>query len=219
MQGLAPTQSSHRRNSSLEPTISSSLGTSPQPVKMLNGRVYGSRRASEAAERQKEYKERIEPKFVEWGFGKEGGGGIGSNSGKGLLGDAEEGSGMEWVKKRREERMKKREEEQKATFNSGDSSSSTSPTVLVTPNAVPTPLPPTPIIQVSEHQSPGTHLIASKTDPHHVTQAIQVPQRGPTGDRDVFDDNESESEEDDGDFSEDEEEEEDIRWVSMHGLG
>lgn len=58
---------SHRRNSSIEQHRgSSSLGTSPgRPVKMLNGRVYGSRRASEAAEREREYREKLEPAFIE----------------------------------------------------------------------------------------------------------------------------------------------------------
>lgn len=249
----------HRRNSSLEPTPGGGLGSSPQPVRMLNGRVYGSRRASEAAERQKEIQRKQEPNFVEWGNGVSAG--STSSSGRGFLGDNEDGSGMEWVKKRREERQRKQQAEREAaaasTASAGSSytdpssvdplSSSSSasnspdiPTKLITPNDTASPLPPTPIIQVSEHQSPSAEKTMSmamgqdgrlgssapdKLDHdmrHHVTQAIQVPQRSEQGGRDVFDDNEAisdgedEEEEEDNDFSEDDEEEEDIRWVYIH---
>lgn len=302
---------SHRRNSSLDPSSASSatatLSSSPQPVKMLNGRVYGSRRASEAAEREKQLRQQDEPEFVEWGFGKASTslGSVSSaasgakaktaatepSSGKGFLGDAEDGSGMEWVKRRREERERKKREEQGAAaaaaaasrsggvnFASGPGSSSsvstpaaspnfestsrharsdsgaseisnmaislspettTSSTKLVTPptnnNA---PLPPTPIIQVSEHYSPmpnGSAMGAglSKTisapdvpfkskDQHdlqsHVTKAIQVPSgAGRQVNQDTFDDNDEavadseDSEEDDEEDDgdfEDDEEEE-----------
>lgn len=110
----------HRRNSSFDNNSGSispgGLGSSPGGVRMLNGRIYGSRRASEAAEREKQAKlrrERQEPAFVEWGHGKTGGG-MGSvsaatSSGGGFL--EEEGSGMEWVKRRREERQRREAEE------------------------------------------------------------------------------------------------------------
>jgi hypothetical protein len=240
----------HRRNSSLDPPATSSLSSSPQPVRMLNGRVYGSRRASEAAERQKEYKERIEPKFVEWGFGKEGSGGIGSNStgGRSLLGDAEEGSGMEWVKKRREERQKRMEAEKRAAeqgrlaagedgvetmadnaLSSSHSSPLTSPTTpinIITPHSNTAPLPPTPVIQVSEPDTPGVHTAhvnplspsngegirlgssaPSKIeglDREHITQAIQVPRRVDAGQKDVFDEDDDESDEEEEEVEDEE---------------
>ncbi|KAK8865677.1 hypothetical protein IAR55_000822 [Kwoniella newhampshirensis] len=121
MSALAPTSPGHRRNSSLEPTTTSSaIGASPTPVKMLNGRVYGSRRASEAAEREKVRRERMEPAFVEWGSAGVGAtlesSASGSASGttgrrSGFLGDDDDGGGMAWVKKRREERQRREEEE------------------------------------------------------------------------------------------------------------
>ncbi|OCF75229.1 hypothetical protein I204_04082 [Kwoniella mangroviensis CBS 8886] len=114
------TASGHRRNSSLEPGTGSSysnrLSSSPSttPIKMMNGRVYGSRRASEAAERERKIREKIEPAFVEWGQGQvaqrttEG-----SSSGKGgFLGDNDDGGGMAWVKRRREERERQKREKE-----------------------------------------------------------------------------------------------------------
>ena len=127
MQGLAPSspfsRTDHRRNSSMESPPSAPLSSSPgvAPVRMLNGRVYGSRRAIEAADRERALREQNEPAFVEWGYGKQGAG-LGSNTPKpekgGFLGDAEEGSGMEWVKRRREERQR-RDAEQKLRDTEG----------------------------------------------------------------------------------------------------
>ncbi|ORY24673.1 hypothetical protein BCR39DRAFT_600416 [Naematelia encephala] len=118
--------SSHRRNSSLEPA-----GSSPQPVKMLNGRVYGSRRASEAAAaaaREKERLARMEPAFVEWGHGRSGGGGssVGSVRSVDRLGgeDDEDGSGMEWVRRRREERQRAEQERERQRQIDGDDGNS-----------------------------------------------------------------------------------------------
>ncbi|TYJ52877.1 hypothetical protein B9479_006512 [Cryptococcus floricola] len=108
---LKPSSSGHHRTSSIEARPSSSLGASPAPVKMLNGRVYGSRRASEAAEREKEYRQKLEPAFVEWGSAGVGAGApvVAKTSGRGaFLGDEDDGGGMAWVKKRREEREKRR---------------------------------------------------------------------------------------------------------------
>jgi len=191
MQGPAPAtlttrvETSHRRNSSLEPTtgaaLGTSLGSSPQPVRMLNGRVYGSRRASEAAARQQEYQAKLEPDFVEWGNGKQGG--LGSNTQKtsrgGFLADDDDGSGMEWVKRRREERLKKQQAEKEAAEANGTSPggvvfnepnlggispaasmASNSPETsgsVVTPATTAAPLPTTPIIQVSEYPSPSAN--------------------------------------------------------------
>lgn len=129
MMGLSPpgssargTSPSHRRNSSLEPSTAATLGSSPVKVKLLNGRVYGSRRASEAAAREKESRERLEPAFIEWGHGKAGGG-IGSNApktaGGGFL--EEEGSGMEWVKRRKERREQEARERREREAQSGES--------------------------------------------------------------------------------------------------
>ena len=114
MLGTSPAPD-HRRNASMEQSGSSSvLSSSPQPVRMLNGRVYGSRRAVEAAEREKAQREAMEPAFIEWGHGKQGAG-LGSNNPStaksGFLDDAEEGSGMEWVKRRRAERQRREAEQ------------------------------------------------------------------------------------------------------------
>ncbi|KAJ9102954.1 hypothetical protein QFC19_004510 [Naganishia cerealis] len=104
---------------------SSELATSPRPVKMLNGRVYGKNRQPEAANAKQ-----AEPEFVEWGgmMGQRGGG-IGSVSkrpssttstqdaptasfgsvGRSSANDEEDdGSGISWVKKRREQRERER---------------------------------------------------------------------------------------------------------------
>lgn len=129
---------SHRRSSSIE-TSASQLGSSPaKPMKLLNGRVYGGRRASEAAAAEKKRREQDEPEFVEWGTGKSGSG-IGSNqparstssTGGGILGggDDDDGSGMEWVRKRRlrreqEEREKQEREAQQQQPEGGSASGS-----------------------------------------------------------------------------------------------
>jgi hypothetical protein len=97
--------------------------TSPRPVKMLNGRVYGKNRQPGAAQQST-----TEPEFVEWGgmMGQKGGG-IGSipagsagatlaaapSSSFGSVGgstadDDDDGSGMGWVKRRREQRERER---------------------------------------------------------------------------------------------------------------
>lgn len=108
--------STHRRGSSLE--ANGQLAASPvaKPVKMLNGRVYGGRRASEATlaeKKQREKREKAEPEFIEWGHGK-GGGGMGSNqpSRGGLLDDEDDGSGMAWARKRRQRREQEEKEKQ-----------------------------------------------------------------------------------------------------------
>ncbi|WWD05483.1 hypothetical protein V865_003560 [Kwoniella europaea PYCC6329] len=120
------TASGHRRNSSLEPgtgsSYSSRLSSSPSttPIKMMNGRVYGSRRASEAAERERRIREKNEPAFVEWGQGQVAQRTTEEPSGKGgFLGDNDDGGGMAWVKRRREERERqKREKEEQEKLQS-----------------------------------------------------------------------------------------------------
>lgn len=195
---------SHRRGSSLEAN-GQLLGTSPSKpvVRMLNGRVYGGRRASEAAEAEKRRRESDEPAFVEWG-GSKSGGGMGSNQGSSGRGesvdDEEDGSGMEWVRKRRQKREQERREREarekgletdgesgaesdvglprsgvhqngrpgptSQTSASGSSQSPNESRSPVTPSLNLSELPPTPIIQISEHLTPsisapeGTHPIS-----------------------------------------------------------
>ncbi|WVR05651.1 hypothetical protein IAU60_002673 [Kwoniella sp. DSM 27419] len=135
--------SGHRRNSSLEPggaPVKRSTSPSLTPIKMMNGRVYGSRRASEAAERERQIREKMEPAFVEWGHGQ---GSVATvtpstlpeEGNKGFLGDADDGGGMAWVKRRREERMKREKEEkerkeaeERARAEGGEGAGQESPT-------------------------------------------------------------------------------------------
>ncbi|KAJ9125142.1 hypothetical protein QFC22_000096 [Naganishia vaughanmartiniae] len=98
--------------------------TSPRPVKMLNGRVYGKNRQTQQAPVGKP----VEPEFVEWGgmMGSKGGG-LGTvasatkttipSSSTGSMGsvgrasgndEEDDGSGISWVKKRREARERER---------------------------------------------------------------------------------------------------------------
>jgi len=209
--------SNHRRDSSLgsvSPTrLSSSPG--PAPVKLLNGRVYGSRRASEAAERERVRREENEPAFVEWGHGKSGGG-IGSNApktaGKGFLDDEDDGSGMEWVRRRREERERRRLEQETGQVNAPLRSLSEGDRPIE-----PSEAPRTPAIQVSEYASPSlTHAIEVPT------RVGEVQVRG----QDVFVEGSDREEEGEGDgeveeasSDEDEEDEEEAaRWVyPSHG--
>lgn len=189
---------SHRRGSSLEAN-GQLLGTSPSKpvVRMLNGRVYGGRRASEAAEAEKRRRESNEPAFVEWG-GSKSGGGMGSNQGSVGRGesvdDEEDGSGMEWVRKRRQKREQERREREArekgletdgesgaesdvgpprsgvgvqngrpgptsqtsgSASGSGSSQSANETRSPVTPSLNLSELPPTPIIQISEHLTPS----------------------------------------------------------------
>lgn len=265
---LSPQQPpAHRRGSSLE--TSSQLGTSPaKPVKLLNGRVYGGRRASEAAQAEKRLREKNEPEFVEWGPGKSGGG-MGSNQPVGRSADDDDGSGMEWVRRRRERREREERERRERERESGNTGSNTdvesggesdsqavkskppmqhqasssqssassqspgSSRSPVTPALNLSDLPPTPIIQISEHLTPSISApshpggaltpIAEAQGPKASTPIGISSLRGNRADHDVFDeddekkrdessDDEDESEEeDDGDFSEDEEEEEEVR--------
>ncbi|KAL7423701.1 hypothetical protein Q5752_001283 [Cryptotrichosporon argae] len=105
----------HRRNSSLDVAGSPALLASSAPVtpvKMLNGRVYGSRRASEAAEAAEEERRRHardEPAFVEWGYGARAGMGSVSRAAA-TEDDDDDGGGMAWVRKRREERERRASE-------------------------------------------------------------------------------------------------------------
>lgn len=210
---------------------------------MLNGRVYGSRRASEAAERQATIQANMEPAFVEWGNSTTGGMGSLAPKSKSLLSEDDDGSGMEWVKRRREERRRQQQAQAAAKANgtsdtesrdgltSGASSVSHSPistegTHLVTPHNPVTPLPPTPVIHISEPGASPVQPAPRAATPdriegverEHITQAIQMPKRNNEG-RDVFDDGDvsddaeedDEEEEDDGDFDDDEEEEDATR--------
>lgn len=207
MQGLPiPASTSHRRMSSLDPATSP-LATSPTPVKvkLMNGRVYGARRASELAELQKKQREAAEPEFVEWGNGGQGAVAAVKSSGRGLLGDDDDGSGMEWVKRRREERQRREAEKKQEAPKLLHTNSSPEAESTLTPALSQSPLPPTPIIQISEPVSPTATATGQ-------SEAIDIQPKAPQAGGDVFED-ESE-EEDDGDFSDDDEEEEEAaRYV------
>ncbi|CAE6420093.1 unnamed protein product [Rhizoctonia solani] len=97
-------------------SISDNTGTRPQ--RMLNGRVYGARRARERIQPLPS----MEPEFSEWGYGGMGSVSQGSEYSKlqsktsslgGPAGNDEEddGSGLTWVRKRKEK--KEREEREK----------------------------------------------------------------------------------------------------------
>jgi hypothetical protein len=165
---------------------------------MLNGRVYGSRRASEAAAEAKKLREKAEPAFVEWGHGKAGVG-LGSNASAPSRGGVsssaadEDGSGMEWVRRRREERERAKRESEMRNSIDGNSSSDERGVLhihtgrngqdgkLVTPSINVEELPPTPVIQVSEPTSPMVEMarpvFKKKVTEDHVTQAIQMPRQ------------------------------------------
>ncbi|CAE7207240.1 unnamed protein product [Rhizoctonia solani] len=93
-------------------------GTGTRPQRMLNGRVYGARRARERLQPLPS----MEPEFSEWGYGGMGSVGQGSEYSKlqsktsslgGTNRDDEEddGSGLTWIRKRKEK--KEREEREK----------------------------------------------------------------------------------------------------------
>ena len=229
MQGLAPEPSNHRRQSSVETT-----GSSPQPVKLLNGRVYGARRASEIAEMQKKRREAAEPAFVEWGNAKPETTTVAPSGGRSLLGDTDEGSGMEWVKRRRAEReqakaKKEAEEKEKAARTAAGPEDGLAPDEIpplsasspyssenerievVTPAQTTSELPTTPIIHVSEHSS-HPHALAPPGDKHDMgggeTRAIQIKPGQQRVERDTFDDESSEEEDEEEDPDKDDSEDE-----------
>lgn len=178
--------STHRRNSSLEASAATQLGSSPnKSVKMLNGRVYGSRRASQGQKTSEEWRKEIEPQFVEWGSpatsmgSAPASGGGSTRKGSSLLGDDDDGSGMDWVRKRRErkereERERRESESASVGGGAGESPETTSlglPSLVshsqstesspaaqqaqpITPISSVADLPPTPVIHISEHFSP-----------------------------------------------------------------
>lgn len=96
-------------------------GTAQRPQRMLNGRVYGAKRAKERLQPQPS----MEPEFSEWGYG-----GMGSVSTSGEYGklqsnassiggarggdDDDDGSGMTWIRKRREKREQEARERKAA---------------------------------------------------------------------------------------------------------
>lgn len=198
----------HTRTGSYDPGLAgTSVPSAATPVRMLNGRLYGARRASEAAEAEKRRMAAMEPKFVEWGHGKQGGGfGSISQSKEGdgerfRDGDEEDGSGMEWVRKRRQERQRRESEEQArrlstagsavesdlegddtdqgraASGASVDSHSAAPVTPPVEPRSLPTPL-----IKVSEPPepvSPETKL-SSPVQPGKRVEYV-APMEAPSG--------------------------------------
>ncbi|RXK42570.1 hypothetical protein M231_00124 [Tremella mesenterica] len=191
----------HRRNSSLDaphqPTAI--LGSSPTGVRMLNGRIYGTRRAAEREKEERLRREKLEPAFIEWGhhrpiasLGTEP-----SPSNSGFL--EEEGSGMEWVKRRREARKRREAEEREKALreqqsnsemddtpqDDGLSSSSSSDSSLdlrrtsdsaplVTPNLKTADLPPTPIIRVSEASVGQNSEVSSPMDEKMYSPPIAI---------------------------------------------
>jgi hypothetical protein len=212
--GTVPT---HKRDGS---TGDASLGTSAPKVRMLNGRVYGARRASEAAAAQEVRRREMEPAFVEWGSGQRA---ATRSSSNGF--DDDDGGGMSWVRKRREERERrereaaeqasKAEAEAEAaaaanadadTANGGPDSLSSSASSMSPPLG---PGPQTP-------HGPPAELVAfpptinvvppeRKAENQHVVQAIAIPGAAARGRRrrsDDFDDDED-GDDDDGDFDDD----------------
>ncbi|KAF7970668.1 hypothetical protein HWV62_23320 [Athelia sp. TMB] len=133
---LARTESTHSLkspppSSSLSPrTPTSPAGKRAKGTRMLNGRVYGGRRALQNSNLFATAKDE-EPSFVEWGYG--GMGAVRSNSGVGAHGskwarvqgggalggargedDDDDGGGMAWARKRKEARERAaREAEEK----------------------------------------------------------------------------------------------------------
>lgn len=141
--------------------------------RMLNGRVYGGRRPSSTASQSESY----EPDFVEWGYG-----GMGSvnnstnkdprtrgvdwakvqSSGKFIdYGDADvdDGSGMQWVRRRREQRERERKERE-----SCESSQQIIPEITIHP--------PT---HDANQTMDGNSYSSDRNDDHHVYQAINIP--------------------------------------------
>jgi hypothetical protein len=167
---------------------------------MLNGRVYGQRRASDLSSQPSE------PVFNEWG-GKDGGV-MGSRNRK----DDDDGSGMEWVKKRREERERRKSEA--ALAEPIKSESESSPPLPVTP------LSPPPTIQVSRAElKDGLYEVESRPEEkiqshegekhqHEVRQIALGEQYGKSDDEED-DDEEEQDDEDDEDDDEDDDELED----------
>lgn len=224
LQAPSRESSTHRRGSSVE--INGIVSPAGKQVKLLNGRVYGSRRASEAAEAQKKLREKNEPEFVEWGHGRSGGG-MGSNQpSKPLLGEDDDGSGMDWVRKRKmrreQEEREKREREAREQDSAldlesgGDSDSSESQKANpgpVTPSVPSSELPPPPIIQVSEHLTPYDSAPGSLGAPmspnfEKGTNPIGIMASKKSEARDVFDEDEDEGDRKRGESSDDSDEEE-----------
>ncbi|CAE6439592.1 unnamed protein product [Rhizoctonia solani] len=96
-------------------------GTGTRPQRMLNGRVYGARRARERLQPLPS----MEPEFSEWGYGGMGSVNNGSEYSKlqsktssvgGLGGNDEEddGSGLSWARKRKEKREREAREKREA---------------------------------------------------------------------------------------------------------
>lgn len=119
----AASASAHRRGSSGD-MVNPNPSGNPKPARMLNGRMYGARRASEAAALEKQRREKAEPSFVEWGAG--GAGTVTKSLGTSKE-DNEDGGGMAWVKRRREERERRQREEEAAAAAAAASAESASP--------------------------------------------------------------------------------------------
>jgi len=223
LQAPSRESSTHRRGSSAE--ITGLVSPAGKQVKLLNGRVYGSRRASEAAQAEKKLREKNEPEFVEWGHGRNGGG-MGSNQpSKPLLGEDDDGSGMDWVRKRKmrreqEEREKQEREARESALDvesGGESDSSESQKANpgpITPSVPSSELPPPPIIQVSEHLTPYDSAPGNLGGPmspssEKGTNPIGIMAGKKSEDRDVFDEDEEDDGRKRGESSDDSDEEDD----------
>ena len=125
----------YKAETEFAPSGASMPKTDRRPVKMLNGRVYGGNKAGGKGAGSSTS---AEPEFSEWGgLMGAGGGGLGSNQSapraaipklaasgpttaapivkkSGFLDDADDGSGMGWVKRRREQRERERRASEQA---------------------------------------------------------------------------------------------------------
>lgn len=222
--GGAAGNAAHRRGNSGDSTT-----TPGSKVRMLNGRVYGARRASEAAAAEEIRRRNMEPAFVEWGSGQGSSRPLGASVGSRTI-DDDDGGGMSWVRKRREERERREREEKEAreraeTESTGQEtdksnrpaslSSSASSSSGAAPGQGPlTPHEPpaelvgfAPAIQVTPPAKPSAPVDADKGHVH----AIAIPGAG-RGRREADDDDEDD-EYDDGDFDDDDDEDEELEGM------
>ncbi|GJJ12226.1 hypothetical protein Clacol_006467 [Clathrus columnatus] len=138
--------------------------------RMLNGRVYG-RRSNSTSLRTESH----EPEFVEWGYG--GMGSVANSVTKGQRAhgvdwakvqssekfnghdadDADDGSGMQWVKRRREQREREKRERERH-----ESSKQAIPEIAIHP-------------PTHDTSQPPDGSVHTDRDEHHIYQAINIP--------------------------------------------
>jgi len=151
---------------------------------------------------------------------------MGSNQpSKPLLGEDDDGSGMDWVRKRKmrreqEEREKQEREARESALDvesGGESDSSESQKANpgpITPSVPSSELPPPPIIQVSEHLTPYDSAPGNLGGPmspssEKGTNPIGIMAGKKSEDRDVFDEDEEDDGRKRGESSDDSDEEDD----------